>query len=106
MNILECGVSTPLSFSERAHPKESGVSTPHSKKTEEAMSTVRCAAWVGVVLLALVRPLPARAELHFPQAQMQAGEVRSGTSLARRFAFDNPGPDAVTITELKASCGC
>jgi hypothetical protein len=70
------------------------------------MSSVRCAACLVVVLSVLVRPLPARADLHFPHSQVQAGEVRSGASLAQRFAFVNRGPDAVTITGLKASCGC
>jgi hypothetical protein len=73
------------------------------------MSAVPKSAWVGlpsVILLTLFSPLPAHAELHFPQSLAQAGEVRSGTPLAQRFSFVNRGPDAVTITELKASCGC
>jgi hypothetical protein len=78
------------------------------------MGAVPNAAWLGVrllglvsvILMALVDPLPVHAELHFPQPLAQAGEVRSGAPLAQRFAFFNRGPDVVTITELKASCGC
>src|SRR5262249_3144817 len=61
--------------------------------------------WAGFLTASLF-PASANAELYFPQPQVQAGEVRSGTSLARRFAFVNRGADAVTITELKAGCGC
>jgi hypothetical protein len=60
----------------------------------------------AVFLVAFLLPASASAALHFPQPQVQAGEVRSGTPLTQRFAFVNRGPDAVTITELKASCGC
>src|SRR5262249_21572252 len=60
-----------------------------------------------LILLVLLSCFPAaRADLHFPQPSAAAGEVRSGMALSQRFAFVNRGPEAVTITTLRASCGC
>jgi hypothetical protein len=57
-----------------------------------------------LVLGLLVRS--ARAELRFTEPAADAGEVRTGARLVHRFAFVNTGPDAVQITEARASCGC
>jgi hypothetical protein len=48
----------------------------------------------------------AHADLAFANPAVDVGEVRSGTPLRQRFAFDNRGPEAVEITDLRASCGC
>jgi hypothetical protein len=48
----------------------------------------------------------ARADLDFPQPQVNVGEVRCGVPLTHRFVFTNQGPHVVQITETKASCGC
>jgi hypothetical protein len=47
-----------------------------------------------------------RADVHFAQATIDAGEVHSGDVLVRKFTFVNEGPGAVEITGLHASCGC
>jgi len=59
----------------------------------------------GLVLL-LSASVPAWADLHFPKPRVQRGTVRSGVPLSQRFDFVNQGPRAVTITDLRASCGC
>jgi len=59
----------------------------------------------GLLLLDLLVPT-VRADLHFTQPQVQRGTVRSGVPLAHRFEFVNRGAGAVTITDLRASCGC
>jgi len=63
--------------------------------------------WVfGLLLLLGVSVPPVRADLHFTQSRVQRGTVRSGVPLAQWFDFVNRGPGAVTITDLRASCGC
>ncbi|MBI1913212.1 MAG: DUF1573 domain-containing protein [Planctomycetes bacterium] len=62
--------------------------------------------WGFGLLLLLNTRAPARADLHFSQSRVQRGTVRSGVPLAQRFDFVNRGPGAVTITDLRASCGC
>jgi hypothetical protein len=47
-----------------------------------------------------------QAQLHFPQARADMGEVRSGVPLTQRFAYVNSGPHVIQITEAKATCGC
>jgi hypothetical protein len=63
-----------------------------------------CAGFVQFFLIAGAGPV--RADLHFAQSTVDAGEVHSGDLLARKFNFVNEGPDAVEITGLHASCGC
>jgi hypothetical protein len=48
----------------------------------------------------------AEAGLRFADPTKDAGEVRRGPVLAHHFAFVNEGPNAVVITEGRASCGC
>lgn len=48
----------------------------------------------------------ARADLHFPEPRHDIGEVRCGTRRVHAFPFVNRGPDAVEITDTRASCGC
>jgi hypothetical protein len=48
----------------------------------------------------------ARADLSFANPTVDVGEVRGGTPLRQRFAFVNPGPGTVEITDLRTSCGC
>jgi hypothetical protein len=57
------------------------------------------------ILLLLSGPA-AGAELRFEQPQVDAGRVFSGNALTHTFAFANPGPEPVEITDLHASCGC
>jgi Protein of unknown function (DUF1573) len=60
-----------------------------------------------VVMVVLALPTASvRADLHFTRPQIHRGIVRSGLPLRHRFAFTNPGPGAVTILGLRASCGC
>jgi len=47
-----------------------------------------------------------RADLRFSQPRVQRGTVRNGVPLSQRFDFVNQSPGAVTITGLRASCGC
>lgn len=47
-----------------------------------------------------------RAELQFSTPQVDAGEVKSGAPLRKPFVFQNSGPDAVDILEVRSSCGC
>jgi hypothetical protein len=37
---------------------------------------------------------------------IDAGEVKAGPVLTRRFAFVNAGAEPLTVTDLKAGCGC
>src|SRR5262245_61076987 len=37
---------------------------------------------------------------------IDAGDVRVGPPLVRRFAFVNAGAEPLTVTDLQASCGC
>lgn len=61
--------------------------------------------WI-IPLIALLATPSVRAELHFVQPIIDAGEVRRGPSLVRRFEFTNTGTQTIQITEAKASCGC
>jgi hypothetical protein len=61
---------------------------------------------ICLVVPILLATAEARADLHFPQPQADAGRVFSGTPLTHSFAFANQGPGPVEITDLKASCGC
>src|SRR5205085_10861316 len=84
----------------------------HSGKTENmrGCNSIGIRGRFGLQSLALLLLLsawaPARADLHFSQPRVQRGIVRSGVPLAQRFDFVNQGPGAVTITDLRASCGC
>src|SRR5438094_10509272 len=53
--------------------------------------------------LALAAP-PEPVQVEHPV--IDAGEVKIGPSLTRRFAFINAATKPLTITDLKASCGC
>jgi hypothetical protein len=54
---------------------------------------------------ALLLAMAAAADpLHVPEPTIDAGEVRVGPPLVRRFAFTATEP--LTITEVRASCGC
>jgi hypothetical protein len=57
-------------------------------------------------LLVLALAATARAGLECPEPMAQAGAVRSGTPLTHAFRLVNRGPHAVTITEVRPSCGC
>jgi hypothetical protein len=46
------------------------------------------------------------APLQVPVPSQDAGEVKAGPPLVRTFAFANAGAEPLTISELKASCGC
>jgi hypothetical protein len=61
---------------------------------------------VALVLVLAVIEESARADLRFIQPLADAGEVKSGVPLTHRFAFVNTGPEAVEITDARASCGC
>ena len=64
---------------------------------------------VGMPALALLPALqgvPARADLTFAQPLATVGQVRSGTALSHTFHFENPGPGAIEVTEVRGSCGC
>jgi hypothetical protein len=58
------------------------------------------------VLLLVLLTTQAPADLHFTGPEADAGTVRTGTALTHTFTFTNTGPDPVTITDLRASCGC
>jgi hypothetical protein len=60
---------------------------------------------VLVIGLSLAPSTTTRADLHFTQTTVKAGDVRSGI-LTRRFAFRNDGPEKIEITGLHPSCGC
>src|SRR5437588_9280473 len=62
--------------------------------------------WRFGLLLLGMSASSVRADLHFTQPHVQRGTVRSGVPLAHRFEFVNRGPGTVTITDLRASCGC
>ncbi len=56
---------------------------------------------------ALVLAVAAAADpLSAPDPVLDAGTVRVGPPLVRRFAFTNAGPDPLTITDVRSSCGC
>ncbi len=60
----------------------------------------------SAVLLISLAASTARAELHFSQPIQDAGEVRGGPVLVRRFEFTNTGTNTIVITATKPSCGC
>ncbi|HEY1381134.1 MAG TPA: DUF1573 domain-containing protein [Gemmataceae bacterium] len=56
---------------------------------------------------ALVLAVAAAADpLHAPDPVLDAGEVRVGPPLVRRFAFANAGREPLTVTDVRSSCGC
>src|SRR5437764_13876293 len=85
--------------------------TPGRSGRIENMGSVKCVGAggrfvFGLLLLFGVSVPSVRADLHFRQSRIQRGTVRSGVSLSQRFEFVNRGPGTVTITDLRASCGC
>lgn len=57
--------------------------------------------------LAMTIAIAAPAEpIQIERRVLDAGEVKIGPSLVRRFAFVNVGDKPLTVTDLKASCGC
>jgi hypothetical protein len=56
-------------------------------------------AWLGLLA-------PVRADLHFPQTELNLGQVYTGRPLRQRFTFTNRGPGVVEVKELQAACGC
>lgn len=48
----------------------------------------------------------ARADLRFAQPAIDAGQVRGGPALVKRFAFRNDGDQPIEITDTRAGCGC
>jgi hypothetical protein len=58
-----------------------------------------------LVLLTLLLAAPPD-PLKVTTPSIDAGEVRIGPSLVRRFAFVNAGAELLTITDVRASCGC
>jgi hypothetical protein len=66
-----------------------------------------CRINLGLALiLAGILPAAVHADLYFKEPIANAGSVYSGTPLVHRFTFVNQGPEAVEITEARASCGC
>jgi hypothetical protein len=72
------------------------------------VKSVRCRGpfVFGLLLLLGGSVPPVQADLQFKQPRVQRGTVRSGVPLSQRFEFVNRGPGRVTITDLRASCGC
>lgn len=56
-------------------------------------------------LVVLNMPLAASAQLRFPEATVQLGEIRSGAPLAHQFQFAC-GASGVRIEEVRPGCGC
>ncbi len=65
----------------------------------------RGARWLVPAILVLV-PSLVRAELACPEPVLDAGEVRSGLPLARRFLLRNAGDGPIEISDARPSCGC
>lgn len=61
---------------------------------------------VPVFVALLLTHSGAMAQLQFVEKKVKLGEVRCGAPLHHRFLFRNSGKEAVTIHELRASCGC
>ncbi len=56
---------------------------------------------------ALVLALAVTADpLQMPDPVIDAGNVRVGPTLVRKFTFTNSGTEPLTITEVRSSCGC
>lgn len=60
----------------------------------------------GMVLTLALSPAGARADLRFSRPSVDLGELRIGARLSHQFEFVNEGPEAVEVTEARASCGC
>jgi Protein of unknown function (DUF1573) len=60
---------------------------------------------VAALFSALVLATPPE-PLKFDAPSLDAGEVKAGPALVRRFAFVNAGAAPLSVTDLKASCGC
>jgi hypothetical protein len=66
---------------------------------------MRRALWVGWAALGLAAG-GARAQLRCEQPEQDAGEVRSGQTVVRRFAVVNAGPAAAEVRGVRSGCGC
>jgi hypothetical protein len=56
---------------------------------------------------ALILALTVTADpLQISQSAIDAGEVRVGPALVRKFTFINSGTEPLTITDVRSSCGC
>jgi hypothetical protein len=64
-----------------------------------------CHSFIAI-LFSLLAGSMIRADLHVPQPEVDAGEVRAGAPLGHRFTFVNRGPQTIEITEVQSSCGC
>src|SRR5262249_55062410 len=61
---------------------------------------------LALVMSLTLAATSAQADLRFVRPSAHVGEVRTGRPLTHRFAFVNTGPEAVEITDTRASCGC
>jgi hypothetical protein len=59
----------------------------------------------ALLILGLCGPA-VRADLRFARTEANLGEVYSGKPLAHDFLFDNPGPEAIEVIDVRAGCGC
>lgn len=66
----------------------------------------RAARWLPGLLTGLAWAAGARADIRFSQPASDAGEVRTGSPLVRRFEFVNAGPGPAQVTGARANCGC
>src|SRR6266851_837321 len=61
---------------------------------------------VNVVLILSGSFVPARADVHFAEPVAEAGVVYAGAALAHEFIFENSGPQAVSVLDVRSPCGC
>jgi hypothetical protein len=61
---------------------------------------------LGAALVWGLTGRPARANVRFPDARANVGEVRTGVPLTHKFSFVNDGPEVVEILAAQPSCGC
>jgi hypothetical protein len=64
-------------------------------------------ARAGIALfLGLACTSTVRSDIVFTPDRVDLGEIRAGVPISQRFAFTNHGPEAVTIRDMRGSCGC
>src|SRR5260370_11796744 len=76
-----------------------------SKMAAHPVIPSSCHSFIAI-LFSLQAASMIRADLHVPQPEVDAGEVRAGAPLGHRFTFVNRGPQTIEITEVQSSCGC
>jgi len=70
------------------------------------MNTLHLARYVFIIGLALTTHHAVRAQLTFDPPSVDLGDVKAGQVFAQQIKVTNTSSTPITVSELKASCGC